>query len=279
MKNVRRFRPALSSVIAQAGVYLAVVISLVPLIWAFSTSLKLPKDFYLNPPVLLPSEPTAASYISLFTDFAAGSYFGNTIIIAVGNTVLMLALGIPAAYAVARYKSGGNWFVYWVLLQRMLPPVTILIPLWMVFRTLHLLDTYPGMILAYGVFNLPLAVWMLIGFFEEFPRDLQDQAMVDGCSELGAIIRVVLPVLSPALVALGLFLFIFAWNELMYAIVLSRVETRPIMILFYNLLQSPTGIFFGQASGSVLIGVVPAYVLALAFQRYLVRGIVGGALK
>src|SRR5207249_1356538 len=126
-----------------------------------------------------------------------------------------LLLAIPAAYAVARYRVGGRLYPVWVLIQRMLPPVAVLIPLFLVYRQFRLVDTFPGLILAYGVFNLPLAVWMLIGFFEEFPRDLQDQAMVDGCSELAAVARIVLPILAPALVAVALFLFIFAWNELM----------------------------------------------------------------
>jgi multiple sugar transport system permease protein len=264
---------------ARLLVYAAALISIFPVLWVLSTSFKQPREYYANPPVLVPREPTGAHYASLFADYDAGRYYRNTLVIAIGNTLLMLLVATPAAYGVARYRVGGRLLPLWMLAQRMLPPVAVLIPLFLLFRQARLIDTFPGLILAYAVFNLPLALWMLIGFFQEFPRELQDQAMVDGCSELGAVLRVVLPALAPALAAVALFLFVYAWNELMYAIVLARTETKPIMILFINLLRSPTGIMFGEASGAVVLGAIPACVLTLAFQRYLVRGLLTGALR
>ncbi len=264
---------------ARAFVYLAVLAALFPVLWVLTTSIKLPRDYYASPPVVVPREVTAGHYAALFADYGAGPYYRNTLILATGNTLLVILVAGPAAYAVARYRVGGRLLPLWVLAQRMLPPVVVLIPLFLVYRELRLIDTFRGLILAYSVFNLPLAIWMLIGFFQEFPRDLQDQAMVDGCSELGAVARVVLPVLAPAFVAVALFLFVYAWNELMYPIVLARADTKPIMILFINLLRSPTGILFGEAAGAVVLGMVPAYVLTFAFQRYLVRGLTAGALK
>lgn len=271
--------PRVGRGLARGFVYLAVLISVFPILWVLSTSFKLPREYYTSPPVLVPTEVTTSHYAGLFADYGAWQYYRNTLVIAFGNTLLVLLIAAPAAYGVARYRVGGRYFPVMVLGQRMLPPVVVLIPLFLLFRQAHLIDTFPGLILAYSVFNLPLAVWMLIGFFEEFPWELQDQAMVDGCSELGALARVVLPVLAPAVVAAGFFLFVYAWNELMYAIVLSRSETKPIMILFINLLRSPTGEFFGEAAGAVVLGVIPAYVLTLAFQRYLIRGLVSGAIK
>ena len=271
--------PRVGRGLARGFVYLAVLISVFPILWVLSTSFKLPREYYTSPPVLVPTEVTTSHYAGLFADYGAWQYYRNTLVIAFGNTLLVLLIAAPAAYGVARYRVGGRYFPVMVLGQRMLPPVVVLIPLFLLFRQAHLIDTFPGLILAYSVFNLPLAVWMLIGFFEEFPWELQDQAMVDGCSELGALARVVLPVLAPAVVAAGFFLFVYAWNELMYAIVLSRSETKPIMILFINLLRSPAGEFFGEAAGAVVLGVIPAYFLTLAFQRYLIRGLVSGAIK
>ncbi len=276
MGNVRSW---VWQVCVRTFVYVAVLVSVFPILWVLSTSFKLDRDYYTSPPVIIPTEITTSHYQALFTDYGAGRYYGNTLVIAMGNTILVLLIAAPAAYGIARYRVGGQLFPLGILGQRMLPPVVVLIPLFLMFRQVQLIDTFPGLILAYSVFNLPLAVWMLIGFFEEFPWELQDQAMVDGCSELRAVFRVVLPVLAPALVAAAFFLFVFAWNELMYAIVLSRSETKPIMILFINLLRSPTGQLFGEASGAVVLGVIPAYVLTLAFQRYLVRGLSSGAIK
>lgn len=273
--NRRRVVPGLIT----AALVAAVGFSLLPIVWVLSTSVKLPKDFYASPPVWIPPHPSPAHFAALFSDYNAGEYYRNTLIIALGNTLLMLLIAVPAAYAVARHRAGGSVLPFWMLVQRLLPPVAVLIPLFLVFQRMHLVDTYGGLILAYGAFNLPVAVWMLVGFFREFPLDLQDAAMVDGCTELGAVRRVVLPLLAPAIVIVALFLFTFAWNELLFALMLSGTFTKPIMLLFISLLQSPTGLLFGEAAGAVTISIIPAYILALFFQRYLVRGLTQGALK
>lgn len=271
----RRVVPALIAAVLAA----AVAFSLLPIVWVLSTSVKLPKDFYASPPVWIPPQPSLAHFAALFSDYNAGDYYRNTVLVALGNTLLMLVIAVPAAYSVARYRAGGAALPFWMLVQRMLPPVTVLIPLFLVFQQMRLIDTYGGLILAYGAFNLPVAVWMLIGFFRDFPPDLQDAAMVDGCTELGAVRRILLPLLAPAIVVVALFLFTFAWNELLFPLMLSGTSTKPIMLLFISLLQSPTGLLFGEAAGAVAISIIPAYMLALFFQRYLVRGLTQGALK
>jgi multiple sugar transport system permease protein len=272
-------RGGLARTLVRFGVYVMVAISIAPVLWALSTSFKTSNEFYANPPSLFPPHPTSSHYSVLFGSYGVGRYLAHTAIIASANTLLILALAVPSAYTVARYRLGQRAFLSWILLQRILPPILSLIPLFLVYRQLGLLDTYSGMIVAYGAFNLPLAVWMLVGFFRDFPQDIQDQAMVDGCTELWAVLRIVLPLLAPALVALSLFLFVFAWNEFLYAAILSGSRTSPLMILFYNLLQSPAGTLFGEAASSVLIGAVPAYIMALFFQRYIIRGLAAGGIK
>lgn len=258
---------------------LAVMFTLFPVYWIIVTSFKIEREFYSSPPVWIPTVPTLEHYRILFSDFDAASYFVNTMIIAFGNMILILAVAIPAAYAVARYRVGGGLFSFWVLSQRMVPPVVLLIPLFLLFREFQLIDTFPGLILAYSTFNLPLGIWMLIGFFEDFPQELQDQAMIDGCSEIGAIRRIVLPIIAPGIVVVALFIFIASWNQLMFPLMLSRVETRPIMILFVNMLRSPTALLFGEASASVALSMIPAVILTLFLQRYIVKGLSLGALK
>ena len=259
--------------------FITILVALFPLIWMLSTSIKLPKHYFSNPPVWIPNYVTIEHYISLFQNYDGGSHFTNSIIIAIFSSILTLLLSIPAAYAIARHGIGGKGFSFWILSQRMLPPVAAIIPLFLLYVQFGLIDTYTGIILAHTIFNIPFAVWILIGFFADFPRDIQEQAMVDGCSEFGTIWRIILPVIMPGVLVVTLFTFVFSWNEVMFSLTFGRTETRTITKLFQSLLQSPTGIFFGPAAASVVLGVIPAYVLTLFFQRYLVRGLSLGSVK
>lgn len=265
--------------LSRATVAIALVVAIGPIAWALLTSLKQPSDYFTSPPVIVPDPPTLEHYVKLFRDFAALDFIKNSFVIAGGNTLFVMLLAIPAAHVRARYGIGKQWFSGWLLIQRLIPGILILIPLYVVFAALGLLNTYHGLILAYTVFTLPLAVWMLGSFFEAFPRELHDQAQVDGCTEFQSITRIVLPILAPGVTAVAFLVFVSAWNELLYAVVLAGSDTRPLMVFFINLLRSPSGELYGEAASAVLIGTIPAYILALSFQRYLVRGIASGAVK
>ncbi len=256
-----------------------IVITLFPLLWLLITSIKIPKDYYASPPVWFPSQVTLEHYKVLFTTYGVGPFIKNSIIIAAGNTILVLLLGIPAAYAIARHSIGGKNFAFWILSQRMLPPVAAVIPLFMLFSKLRLIDTYTGLILTYSIFNLSFAVWMLIGFFRDTPQELYEAAMLDGCNEVQTIIKVILPIIAPGVVVVALFCFVFAWNELMFAMTFSRTNAKTLMMVIASTMQSPTGIFFGEAAGAAVIGLIPPFILTLFFQRYLVRGLSFGAVK
>jgi multiple sugar transport system permease protein len=256
-----------------------IVVTLFPLLWLLITSIKIPKDYYSSPPVWFPSQVTGEHYKVLFTTYGAGPFIKNSIIIAAGNTILVLLLGIPAAYAIARHSIGGRNFAFWILSQRMLPPVAAVIPLFMLFSRFRLLDTHIGLILTYSIFNLSFAVWMLIGFFRDTPQELYEAAMLDGCNEVQTIMKVILPIIAPGVVVVALFCFVFAWNELMFAMTFSRTNAKTLMMVIASTMQSPTGIFFGEAAGAAVIGLIPPFILTLFFQRYLVRGLSFGAVK
>jgi multiple sugar transport system permease protein len=180
---------------------------------------------------------------------------------------------------VARYRVGGGFLPGWIISQRMLPAVAIVLPFFLIFRQLQLINTYHGMVIAYALFFIPFATWLLLGFFEDFPRDIQDAAMVDGASEVGALFRIVLPLMAGGIFVVALLVFIFTWNDLLIALVLTRQETRTLMVFFTAALVSPTQEDFGVAAGSIVIGMVPAYLFALFGQRWLVRGLTMGGLK
>jgi multiple sugar transport system permease protein len=274
--STRRWVPAAARYATLVAVTTAF---LLPTLWILSTSVKTPGEYFSFPPVWVPRQPTAEHYRLLFSEYGGAQYLRNSLVIAGGNTLLVLALSIPAAYALARYRVGGRGLAFWILAQRMLPPIAVVIPLFLLYARLGLLDSFTGLILAYTIFNIPLAVWLLIGFFRDFPREIQDQAMVDGCSEVGAVARVILPVIAPGVTVVALLTFTLCWNDLLLALTLTRSSTRTIMVFFTSALYAPTDVQYGSASASIVLGVIPAFVLTLCAQRYLVRGLSIGGMK
>jgi len=255
------------------------LVGIFPILWLIVTSLKLPREYFSSPPVWIPKVITIEHYKALFTTYGGLPYFKNSLIIALGNMFLVLLIGIPTAYAISKYKVGGEKFSFWILSQRMLPPVATVIPLFLLYRKFNLIDTHIGLILAYAIFNLPFCVWMLIGFFDEFPVEIQEQAMIDGCTEIQSLGKVVLPVIMPGIAVVAIFCFIFSWNELMLALTLTTTNAKTITVLFASILQSPTGIFFGEAAGAAVVSLIPALILTFFFQKYIVRGLTLGSVK
>jgi multiple sugar transport system permease protein len=278
----------MTKAIARAGVqnaliyvvlFAAVALTVFPLLWLLVTSLKLPLDYYSRPPIWIPHKVTLSHYIVLLTTYGAVPFIRNSLIISIGNTILVLLVGIPTAYAISRYNVGGRNFAFWILSTRMLPPVATLIPLFLLFSALRLIDTYIGMILTVAIFNLSFAVWMLSGFFRDTPQEIFEAAMLDGCNELEVIFKVIIPIVAPGVAVVALFCFVYAWNELMFAITFTRSSTKTLMVLITSTMQSPTQMMFGEAAGAAVIGVIPPFLMTLFFQRYLVRGLSYGAVK
>lgn len=273
----------LSDVLKAVGFYLAVILIvaffLFPTLWIAVTSVKLPVEYFSIPPRWIPEHPTLEHYQKMFVTYNVAAAIKNTIFIALANTLFTLLLSIPLAYAVARYRIGGGFLPGWIISQRMLPAVAIVLPFFLIFRQLQLINTYHGMVIAYALFFIPFATWLLLGFFEDFPRDIQDAAMVDGASEVGSLFRIVLPLMAGGIFVVALLVFIFTWNDLLIALVLTRQETRTLMVFFTAALVSPTQEDFGVAAGSIVIGMIPAFLFALFGQRWLVRGLTMGGLK
>jgi len=270
---------AVKSVAFYVLIILIVAFYLFPTLWVVATSFKLPIEYFSIPPRWIPNSPTLMHYRKMFVDYDVAAAIKNSLIISLANTLVTLAFAIPLAYAVARYRVGGGFLPGWIISQRMLPPVAIVLPFFLVFRQLHLINTYQGMVIAYALFFIPFAVWILLGFFEDFPKEIQDAAMVDGSTEVGSLFRIVLPILAGGIFVVALLVFVYTWNDLLIALVLTRQETRTLMVFFTTALVSPTQEDFGVAAGAVTIGMVPAYLFALFGQRYLVRGLTMGGLK
>jgi multiple sugar transport system permease protein len=193
--------------------------------------------------------------------------------------VLTLVVAIPAAYATTRAHGVLRSAPIYVLALRSLPPVILLIPLYLVYSSLGLIDTYIGLVLAFSTFNVPFAIWMFRGFFEDFPTEVQEAALVDGLSELRSLVRIVIPMVAPAVVVVAFFAFLSSWNELMLSVTLTGQETATVTKLISSLLQSPTGAEFGAAAAIAFVSMIPGIVLVVLCQRFLVQGLTAGSVK
>ncbi len=183
-----------------------------------------------------------------------------------------------AAYAIARFQVGKKNLAFWILSIRMFPPIATILPLFVIFRFAGLVDSYAGLILSYSVFNLPFAIWMLKGFIEDLPREIEEAAKVDGASRFQIFRNIVLPLVAPGLVVVALFTFIFAWNDFAYAVIFSGSNVTPLPVVIAQFAGGHE-ILWGQISAAAIIAIVPALLLGTFLQKYLTRGLTMGAIK
>jgi multiple sugar transport system permease protein len=171
-------------------------------------------------------------------------------------------------------------FSNFLLLLRTMPAIALVLPIYVLYSKLDITNNYFGLILLYTVFYIPFAVWLMIGFIRDVPQEIEEAALIDGCSRLQALLRVVLPIIVPGLAVVALFAFITTWNEFLFAVILTGAETKTTMVLVASYTSgSPTDTFYGEASASVVLGILPAFLVAFALQRYLVKGLALGAVK
>jgi len=260
----------------------ALAVFLFPVAWMFLTSFKSNPEFFAYPPVFIPKSFALTNYVNAmpFPPDGRGGIQGvrDSLIISVGSMVASVLVGAPAAYSFARFRTGGENLSFWVLSTRMFPPVASALPLFLVFKALHLLDTHWALILANTIFNLPFVIWLLKGFFEDLPVELEEAAVIDGTTIFGAFRRIALPLVAPGLVVTALFSFIFTWNEFMFALLFTRRDVRTLTIIVPSLVGGHE-ILWGQVAAVGVVAIIPNVLLALLLQRFLVRGLTLGAVK
>ena len=274
-----RLRVRARVTLAKAGyaVLLAIVLLafLAPFVWMILNSLKTPLQISQTPPDLV-FTPTLANYANVFGSQDFLTYMRNSAIIAGGSTLFALVLGLPAAYSIARY--GQRTLSTAILVARIVPGITFLIPWFILFRQLHLVDTFIALILTHMLVGLPFIVWVMIPFFEAIPRELDEAARVDGCSIPSAFARVILPLSGPGVLSASILAFIFSWNNFMFSIVLATNRTKTLPVAVYNFI-SYAQIDWGGLMAAAVVITVPVLVLALVTQRFIVRGLTAGAVK
>ena len=254
--------------------------SLVPMLWLALTSLKQRSDIFAFPPKLF-FDVNFDSY-QKFLSFGSGSilpFLKNSIIIALFATVLTTVVGSLAAYAFSRLRfKGRTSLLMAVLATRLLPPITAVIPLFLLMRDLKLLDTHLGLIIVYAAINVPFAIWILKSFFDTIPKELEESARVDGCTAMEALRHITLPLALPGLAATATFIFILAWNEFTFAFIFSSLNAKTMPVIIAETLGEMQ-IYWQDMSALAMLIALPGLLFAGFMQRYLVTGLTAGAIK
>lgn len=260
----------------------AVVVALFPVFWMISTAFKPIEAIFKMPPQWIPEKPTLDNFVYTLT-FADGlflRFFTNSLVVSTGVSLISLAVALVAAYSFSRFRyPGRDASMLWVLATQMIPMILLLISLYALLLRMHLLNLW-GLTLTYMCFALPFAVWMLKGFFDSVPVDLEEQAMVDGCTRLSAMARVVIPLILPGIIAAALFNFLSAWDEFMFAItIIHSNELRTLPAGIFAIFIGERQIRWGPLmAGSVFI-TIPVVIVFIFLQKYLVQGLTKGAIK
>lgn len=244
--------------------------------WMISLSLKTDVENLAYPPVLIPHALTLANYAYVFANSPLPRFAINSVIVAVGSTGLSLFLGIPAAYGIARSRRYGTALL--ILVARMTPALSYLIPWFLLFQQLGLANTYTALILTHLIIGLPLVIWVMLGFFEGVQAELEDAALIDGCSRFGSFLRVAVPLTRPGIVVSGILAFIFSWNNFIFAVVLAgpRLQTLPVAVFSMMSFEQTN---WGPLAAAALLITAPVLILTLTVQRDIVAGLAAGGMK
>jgi multiple sugar transport system permease protein len=295
-RPAKRHWPRVSTVVAHVVLAAWAILTLFPIVWVFSSSVKTPEQIFEMPPKWL-FKPTLHNFevvlglkipteLETVTQEGSGQiqskfpkYLLNSVIVALGSTALSLLFGAPAAYSLARHRMRGTQAILTgLILTRLVPPITVVIPIYVLMRNLNWLDTYQGLILVYLAFNLPFTIWILRGFFLDLPIELEEASLVDGSSRYGAFFRIVLPLAASGIATTAIFSIIFAWNEFLFASVLTTEKARTITPSISNFITDKA-ILWGRLYAAAAIVLLPVMVFALLVQKHFGRGVTSGAIK
>ncbi len=274
-------RDRLAGLAWAVGALAALAFAVVPLLWMVLTSVKTNREITQDTS-LIPQALTTANYVSLFSGREFGAYLTNSIIVTFVSVAIALILGTQAAYVLARFRLRGGmqrYVGFSLLMVRLLPPIVIIIPIFLVAQGVGLLNTRLSLIVVYAAFNVTIVVWMMESFFREIPVDLEEAAMVDGDTRFTAFRRIVLPLAAPGLVATGIFAAITTYNEFLFALVLTSTPAAETMPIGAATLIGRINVDWGAMSAAGVVGALPIVIFSIFVQKHLVRGLTMGAVK
>lgn len=258
-----------------------------PIAWLILTSFKQPQDIMVTPPRFL-FTPTLDNYVYALQKANFAQFIGNTLYVSVVSTMIVIVLSALASYSFARYNIGGGNILFFILTTKMMPAIAVVLPYFLIFRDIGAtqigdalgvgLDRRGALVISYTIFNLPFAIWLMVSFFQDISRELEDSARLDGYSRLEVLRRVVFPLAAPGIAVTAIFCLIFSWNEFLFAYILTRDVARTITVgveSFFTL----RGILWGPVAAAATISVLPMLIFVLVLQRYMVRGLTFGAVR
>lgn len=266
------------------GRYLALILTVLltvfPLVWLFITSLRIPADIFAVPVRVIPQSVTLSQYVNVFRQYDLDSYLWNTVIVSLATVALVTLLAIPCAYAMVRFRLPGQKLVVSLLLvMRMIPVVALAIPLFAVFANLELLDTLTALVLTHTAAKLPVAIWLLMGFIQDLPKEIEEQAEIDGAGTLRILVQIVTPLTAPGIGASAVITFLFTWNDLLIALTLSSSDSAQTLPVGLTNFVSQFGIDWGAMSAAGVLMVIPTLIFVWFAQGLLVKGLVAGAVR
>ena len=262
-------------------VIISLIIILFPLYWLIANSLRTKTDYLANPPILFNAPVTFQNYQKILVENGIYKQFVNTFIVAAVSTVIAVVFGSMAAYSTVRgriAKKIRNFFGLWFMIQKMYPAIATAIPVYLVMRHMRLIDTRFALIIMNTSFNLPLVIWLMMGFFEQIPLELEESAKIDGANFVQRFFRIVFPVTTPGIIASAILAFVGAWNEFLFAVILSvnRSKTLPVVIAGFI---TDRGLEWGPMAATAVITLLPILIVVWALQKNFVQGLAMGAVK
>lgn len=284
---MRPEKTSIADVLRFSVVFGALIVTLFPIYWMITTSMK-PTDLILRNPPIFFFKPTFEHYVYAFQQADFAHYISNTLIVTLGSTLIVIVCGSLASYSFARYNIGQGNLMYFILSTRMMPAIAVVLPFFVIFRTVGNTgigkflqlgqDRIGTLIVCYTIFNLPFAIWLMHSFFQDIPTELEDSARLDGYTRFKVFRKVVLPLAAPGIAVTAIFCLLFSWNEFLFASVLTRDVAKTITVGVGDF-WTQRGILWGPLSAAATVCVLPMVTFALILQRWIVRGLTFGAVR
>ncbi|REK64800.1 MULTISPECIES: carbohydrate ABC transporter permease [Cohnella] len=268
-------RNAFARLLSNTATWLVLFVFSFPFIWMVMASFKTQVQIQ-SPGNFFWFRPTGRNYAEVFNQYHFFKYMINSFIVAIGSTLASLLLGLPAAYGIARYRLNGLGLT--ILAARIIPGISFLIPWFIIFNSLGLVDTYTALILSHMLVGLPFVIWIMISYFEALPHEIEEAGAIDGCGKMKVFLRIVLPISGPGVMTASLMSIIFSWNNFMFSIILAGEKTKTLPIAIFNFL-SYSEVNWGGLMAAACIITLPVLVIALAAQKFIINGLAAGAVK